>query len=149
MTSPEAPGLWLEVRGDARIPLEGTGDLARLLIAARDGTAAPPLPRTAGFEALLPVPAATAEEPDWLRAAAMLEEEAACPGERLLAGTLAAGASWWRPERMRDAATALHDALGSEAGQGAAARGNLALLAALERLPSGVWVRLAQGATPP
>jgi hypothetical protein len=144
MTPPEAVILYLEVRGGATIPLEGTDDLARLLIAVRDGTAACPTPASAGVEALLPIPPPAAEEPDWLRAAAMLEEDEACPGERLLARTLAIEATWWRPESIRDAALVLLDARGSTAGQDTTVQGCLRLLAALERLPAGVWVRLVQ-----
>jgi hypothetical protein len=145
----------LAVRDGEAIALEDTGALRRLVRAPNADAPGGDMPADlrARLAPLLPV-APTPDEPEWLRAEEMLEEAAACPGERLFAGTLAAGAQWWRAAEMREALRLLRQAIGSgdgwagSADAGRVAQDCTALDAALARLDPGTWVQVREAADP-
>jgi hypothetical protein len=137
--------LRLELRSGGGQSLPGTADLAALLVSAsHDPAARTALETAAGgsLAALLPTDAAATTEPDWLRADEMLGESAVCPGERLLASSLATVATWSRPGDLRDAALQLALVLAARAEKHLAAQcQDLARMAAL--VPPAERVRLA------
>ena len=142
-------GLALQVRGAAPLPIRQTAALASLLASFATDPAQRQLMEErvgASLDALLPVASEPDEgdDPDWLRAAEMLDDAPACPGERLLGQTLLDVVRWWRPSQLRMAAQAL--ATGSigvdQADQGAVVAGCAALAAALGDLPDTARARL-------
>jgi hypothetical protein len=102
--------LRLELRSGSRQSLPGTVDLAALLLSlSHDPVARASLEAATGVSLapLLPAEHVAEPEPDWLRAEEMLDDAAACPGERLLASSLAMTAAWWRPALLQEAARRL------------------------------------------
>jgi hypothetical protein len=141
--------LLLEARGEEPIAIDGSAELGQLLhlLRAEPGERARLAAVGVVTNALLPVDP-TPVEPDWMRAEQMLEEAAACPGERLFAQSLATAAQWHSAGKIAKASHSL--ALATEAGlllpdsisAEAVRRGCAALEAAAARLPESRQARL-------
>lgn len=134
-------GLLLQLRRGVSTPVSGTSAL-RALLAEGD----PPAHLAAALAVLSPPLAGSHDEPDWLRSAEMLQEAAACPGERLFAHTLHSAAEWRRADELAAAARALAIALKAAPiparGSGDPLQGCAALTARLDSLPPSQQVRL-------
>lgn len=145
------PLLQLEVRGGETSTLAGTAALAALLCELREDHSrfARLAANSPGLRILLPATPAAPEEPDWLRAAEMIDEDAACPGERLFASSLATAAHWCHVDEMASAARSLSGALPAEdilaaksLTREAILHGCTVVATAAERLPASRQVRL-------
>jgi hypothetical protein len=142
--------LGLEARGEEPIAIDGSAELGRLLdlLRANPGERACLTAACVAANALLPVDP-TSGEPDWMRAEQMLEEAAACPGERLFAQSLATAAEWHSAGKIAEASRSL--ALAVEAGlplpdsisTEAVRRGCVAVEMAAASLPASRKARLA------
>lgn len=155
-TVPGAQALELAVRGGDAIALKETGALWRLLRAAATESptgASVPADLPTRVAPLLPVVAPPAE-PVWLRAEEMLDEAAACPGERLLASTLNMGAHWWRIDDLRAALGAVRGTVASGAtlsaglDAGQIIQACAAIDSALARIDANAWVQVRDTTAP-
>lgn len=135
-------GIYLERRGEAAVPVGGAEALAALLVSLRDDPTAAGVTPGPELQPLLPRPPL---EPEWLRATTLLEEEAACPGERLFARSIADEAGWWRPAQVAAAAAALRTLLVTDSRCGREAQGCDLLLAAMRSLAPDAQIRLTEG----
>ena len=103
-------------------------------------------------EALLPA-GGSADEPEWLRAEEMLEEAAACPGERLFAKTLISAVNRSSAAEIVLAARALAAAVrqGTIPASNAEAvlAGCMAMASAASQLPPALPARVTESAAPP
>lgn len=143
--------LQLEARGEPPIALDESAELARLLDLVRLDPEAHACLTAQGVAVgvLLPAPA-TPDEPQWLRAEELLDEAAACPGERLLAQSLAMAGNWHRACEIIDAARMLAAAIRTEAAlpeaftRAALLRGCAAIETATSRLQPARHARLVR-----
>ena len=105
--------LSIELRSGQQISILGSADFAEALAVLtrdpleRERLTAAGVPISAMFPPLDEQP----DDPEWLRAEEMLAENAMCPGERLLAQTLASATSWWSATQLAAAIHSLAEAL--------------------------------------
>jgi hypothetical protein len=145
---PVQSDLTLELRVGDLLPLPGTAALAGVLQRLTDDLASLTKIEAeahVSLDAVVPVLYAAPDEPEWLQAAELLEEAAACPGERLLGKSLTIAAGWWRPNDLEAAVTALAGILARDAANPQALQGCAVVLAAIRSLPADRRVRLAWG----
>jgi hypothetical protein len=102
------------------------------------------------MQVLLPLEREAVPVPDWVRAEEMLEETAACPGERLFARTLSSAVEWRSVADIASAAVALgHLVLAggvraSDASAEAVVHGCTMLATAASALPAACQARVSR-----
>jgi hypothetical protein len=151
-TQPTAP-LLLEPREDIPSVVPGTEVLAHVLRLLSTDAALQTRAVEAGIalEALSPTAFAD-PDPTWLRAEELLEEPAACPGERLFVQTLATAAEWHSAATITAAVQALALSVRRQqldlpaVGQQTLLRACEALVTATQALPRERRARLRYGA---